>query len=162
MGDWVELGVGNGKYAEKLAQNNLKKIWAYDTFDGKFPLETVGDGENPEMFTYGGQSSNPDVRYRLETLGIKCVTGLFPESFHNEHPESVNFVHVDMDTYSATKSALELFHPLMEPCGVFMVHDYDNKDMPGVKKAVDEFVSSDIGKLYATKPSYEGHYMLVR
>lgn len=123
-------------------------VWAYDTFDGVFPLLTVGEGENPSTYEVGGQSSPPSVKDQLEQLGVTCVKGVFPCTFFVNRPKSVSFVHVDMDTYMATKAALELFHPLMTYYGVFLIHDYDNESMGGVKKAVDEFAATDAGRMY--------------
>lgn len=138
----VELGVGNGNYARWLVETGNKNVWAYDTFDGAFPLHTVSDWENRDTYAIGGQSSNTTVRSLLESLGVTCVTGVFPDTFHEAHPYSVEFVHADMDTYVAIKAALELFHPLMIEGGVFMVHDYNNVTMPGARKATEEFIET--------------------
>ena len=142
----MELGVGNGGYCKGLIGSS--PIWAYDTFDGKFPLDTAIPEENRDVFGWGGQSCSPETKAELESLGVVCVEGVFPESFHKLHPESVSFVHVDMDTYAATTAALNLFHPLMTEGGVFMVHDYYNGGMPGVKWAVDQFEVGPHGSKY--------------
>lgn len=123
-------------------------MWAYDTFDGEFPFSTVGVGEEPDNFRMGGQYSTQSVMRVLESVGVTCVEGIFPDTFHKKHPTAVSFVHVDMDTYMSTISALELFHPIMVEGGIFKVHDYDNWGMPGVKRAVDEFQARPLGNLY--------------
>jgi hypothetical protein len=153
----VELGVGNGDYCRSLVNTGNRNVWAYDTFDGAFPLETVGEGENRDAFSWGGQSSNSTVRASLESVGVTCVTGIFPETFPENHPTSVSFVHVDMDTYMSTEAALRLFHPLMEEGGVFLIHDYNNGGMPGVRRAVDEFKEAHSYE-YEFNPNVGDHY----
>ena len=138
-----------------------KHVWAYDTFDGEFPLHTVGEGEDPDNYRLYGQFSSSIVRSSLEEIGVTCVIGVFPATFFTASPREVSFVHVDMDTYMATQAALELFHPRMIYSGVFLVHDYDNWGMPGVKRAVDEFVASPMGKEYGCDMS-DGHFRLRR
>ena len=136
-------------------------VWAYDTFDGKFPLFTASDGENQEILSIIGQPCTPDVRLELESLGVTCVVGVFPATFFTSAPREVSFVHVDIDTYIATQAALELFHPRMIYSGVFLVHDYDNWGLPGVKRAVDGFVASPWGREYDCGMS-DGHFRLRR
>ncbi len=155
----VELGVGGGDYVRWLVDTGNKNVWAYDTFDGKFPLETAGEGEDIDVFVWGGQSSNTSVRAALEAIGVTCVTGLFPETFPENHPSSVSFVHVDMDTYHATSAALRLFDPLMIEGGEFLIHDYNNHAMPGVQRAVDEFVAAHPGE-YIYEPNVNDHYQM--
>jgi hypothetical protein len=142
------LGVGNGSYCKELLGRNAGTVWAYDTFDGLFPLDTAMEKESRDVFAWGGQSCTQATKLELESLGVICVEGLFPLTFHGNHPCSVSFVHVDMDTYYATTAALKLFHPLMVNEGVFMVHDYYNETMPGVRWAVDEFQHGPYGQEY--------------
>jgi len=154
--------VGNGNYVRHLLEISRNPVWAYDTFDGAFPIDTVGELENRDVFVTGGQSSHYGVKISLEASGVVCVEGVFPDTFQDNHPDSVAFVHVDMDTYLATKAALELFHPLMVEDGVFMVHDYNNQSMNGVKQAVDEFCNGPYGNFYTKTIDYEDHYRLVK
>lgn len=149
----VELGVGSGGFCKAMVEENRGPVWAYDTFDGKFPLDTAGEGENRDVYEWGGQFSTPAAKAELESIGVVCVEGVFPDSFHAKSPASVSFVHVDMDTYKSTKAALGLFHPLMVPHGEFWIHDYDNSSMPGVRWAVDDFAQTEAGKQYDHNPS---------
>jgi hypothetical protein len=58
------------------------------------------------------------------------------------------FVYVDMDTYQATKEAIEFFWPRMSPGGKMVFDDWSWLPCAGVKKAVDEFFPhSDIGRV---------------
>jgi len=50
-----------------------------------------------------------------------------------------SFVHIDLDIYSAIKSACEFFYCRMQPGGVLLFDDYGHSSCPGARAAVDEF-----------------------
>lgn len=70
---------------------------------------------------------------------MEIKQGYFPDTF-DVMEERFGFVSIDPDLYPPTKSALEKFYPLMIDEGVMLVHDYYNDLLPGVRKAVDEFI----------------------
>lgn len=86
--------------------------------------------------------------------------GYFPETT-TDIEDSFCFVNLDVDIYESTKCGLTYFYPRMEKGGIIMIHDYNNYDTPGVKKAIDEFalkndvnivmVSDDLGSAIITK-----------
>lgn len=153
----VELGAGDGKNAERMIAEPGGTVWVYDTFYG-FPLDTLWDGESRGACE-GIGSGYPGVKDRLEYLGAVCVDGRFPESFWKSHPVSVSSVHIDMDTYITTISALELFDRVMIPGGAFNIHDWDNGGLPGVKRAVDEFLAGPFGTRYEHYKLHD-HYVV--
>jgi D-beta-D-heptose 7-phosphate kinase/D-beta-D-heptose 1-phosphate adenosyltransferase len=58
---------------------------------------------------------------------------------HDDNYRSIFcFVYVDMDTYLATKDAIEFFWPRLVPGGKIVVDDYGWGPCAGVKKAIDE------------------------
>lgn len=66
--------------------------------------------------------------------------GVFPTSAEGIPPSyTFSFVYVDMDTYQATRDALEFFWPRMVQGGVMFLDDYGWEPCAGVKKAVDEY-----------------------
>ena len=69
-------------------------------------------------------------------------------------------VNLDADLYDPTKAGLEYFYPLVSPGGVIIIHDYNFK-WPGIKKAVDEFVST-IPETLVMVPDMEGSVMILK
>lgn len=65
----------------------------------------------------------------------KCV---FPQGVGGLKDRRFCLVYVDMDTYQATKDAIDFFWPLMVPGGKMLFDDYSWEPCAGVKKAVDE------------------------
>jgi hypothetical protein len=67
--------------------------------------------------------------------------GLFPNSTEAvlaiDH--RFKFVHLDVDLHASTLAAVQWFHPRMTRCGLIVSHDYNDKTVPGVKQAFDEF-----------------------
>jgi len=67
------------------------------------------------------------------------VAGYFPETAACVFNERFSYVHLDLDLYEPTLSALGFFYPRMLPGGRLIVHDYSQCE--GVWKAVNEFLS---------------------
>ena len=65
--------------------------------------------------------------------------GYFPETAESLEDETFAFVSLDPDLYAPVLSGLEFFYPRLSKGGVIVVHDYDNKQFEGVRRAVDEF-----------------------
>ena len=55
-------------------------------------------------------------------------------------PEKIAFAFLDGDFYESIRDSLKLVGPRMSRGGVVVIHDYTNPALPGVKKAVDEWV----------------------
>ena len=51
-------------------------------------------------------------------------------------------MHLDVDTYATTLDSLTFFWNKIVASGVILIHDYNSQGCPGVKKAVDEFMST--------------------
>ena len=70
-----------------------------------------------------------------------CVikNGYFPETAEGLEDETFAFVSLDPDLYAPVLSGLEFFYPRLSGGGVIVVHDYDNKQFEGVRRAVFEF-----------------------
>lgn len=74
-------------------------------------------------------------------------SGVFPLSvfsgWNNLDEKYFSFVYVDMDTYQATKDAIEFFYPRLVSSGKIMVDDYGWEPCAGVEKAVWEVLPKD-------------------
>ena len=119
----AELGVYRGDFAVEIADALPgREMHLFDSFEGF-------DG----MFT---DTSAEFVQSRLPDAVIH--EGYFPSSFE---AHGYAFVSLDADLYEPTADGLRLFWDCMVKDAVFMVHDYNSSQFPGVKKAVDEFCS---------------------
>ncbi|MDB5036687.1 MAG: hypothetical protein JWQ35_215 [Bacteriovoracaceae bacterium] len=139
----AEVGVYRGGSAKMMgiASAQKKAIYLFDTFEG-IPQATAGVDH-----VLVGQFANSleNVKnYLSEFSCFKFHPGVFPESavFLNDSSETFSMVNLDTDIYSGTLSGLNFFYPRMDPHGVIVVHDYNSKSCPGVRKAVDEFAAN--------------------
>ena len=65
-----------------------------------------------------------------------------PEQFYGIalDTEQIAFAFLDGDFYESIKDSIKLVAPKMSDGGVMVVHDYTNPALPGVKRAVDEWM----------------------
>lgn len=143
-GNVAELGVYKGKFARYI---NLyfkeRKLYLFDTFQG-FDERDVNK-EKDEGFSSGSQNfSDTTLDSVLNLMPFKdnCipVKGFFPESANQVMDEFV-FVSIDADLYEPIYEGLVFFYPLLVPGGYIFVHDFNNDNYPGARKAVEKFCS---------------------
>ena len=143
-GDIAEIGVfegGSAYFLNKIKTKN-KKLYLFDTFIG---LQDVGQFDNTNAL-WNGLLSN-DCYERLKKYfandNVDIIKGYFPESasisFQNK---KFSFVHLDVDTYLSTHNSFEFFYDKMSIGGIILFHDYTNDNAPGVKKAIDKYLSN--------------------
>lgn len=143
-GAFAELGVYKGESAEILhTMAPDRRIHLFDTFSGfdagDLRLET-GDaaGYTPEHFA---DTAVDAVKVRLgNSSNVFLHIGHFPSTAAGFN-EPLALVNLDADLYLPTKSALEIFYPLLSPGGVIFIHDHHPK-WPGILQAVREFCLS--------------------
>lgn len=143
-GSVAEVGVfkgGSAKFMMKCLPD--KDFWLFDTFKG---IPTYNQGGHP----VGDFAADiAEVTAYLAEDGFdnfNIVSGVFPESIapYERCLEDEEFclVHLDTDTYEATRDGLTYFWPSLIVGGKFYIHDYDWHACPGVKPAVEEFLAS--------------------
>ena len=148
-GDFVELGCYKGDTSLALAEvlkNSDKKLWIYDSFEG-LPEKTREDisplGENfkkGELFI-----TKREVKERFLRAGLKVPVikkGWFSDFSSDDLPEKIAFCFLDGDFYESIRDGLKLIENKMSEGAILVVHDYNNPALPGVKKAVDEWVGT--------------------
>lgn len=162
-GDFVELGcyrgdtsVLLGKLLQKPACGNpvenssvvcgkpVQKLWIYDSFAGlpaKTPEDASGAGAN---FQKGELLvTKKAVVEKLRRAGLHQVIvkkAWFDDLTDTDLPTQVAFAFLDGDLYQSIKISLKLVAPRLVPGGVMVVHDYNNPELPGAARAVDEFL----------------------
>jgi predicted O-methyltransferase YrrM len=95
-------------------------------------------------------ASLEEVRHNLRDFpAITYHPGWIPLTFQRLPESRYRFVHLDLDLYDPTLSALEYFYPRMAANGIIVCDDYD---WPGERQAIEEF-SSEQGARYTVTDS---------
>jgi O-methyltransferase len=146
-GDFVELGCYKGDTSLLLAEilkDSGKKLWVYDSFEG-LPEKTGADesvaGESfkgGELYVTKREVKERFLRANLPVPVIKKAW--FNELTEDDLPEKIAFAFLDGDFYESIRDSLKLIENKMTDGGIIIVHDYNNPALPGVAKAVDEWV----------------------
>ena len=146
-GDFVELGCYKGDTSLLLAEvlgDSDKKLWIYDSFEG-LPEKSTEDasviGENfkgGELFVTKREVKERFLRAGLPVPIIKKAW--FKDLQDEDLPEKIAFAFLDGDFYDSIKDSLKLVESKMNSGAKMIIHDYNNEALPGVKKAVDEWL----------------------
>ena len=146
-GDFVELGCYEGDTSILLAEilkSTDKKLWIYDSFEG-LPEKTSEDAsEAGRNFQKGVLAvSKRDVKLRFLRSGLPVPVikkAWFNELTDVDLPSKIAFAFLDGDLYQSIRDSLKLVEDKMTSDSVIIVHDYNNPELPGVAKAVDEWI----------------------
>lgn len=147
-GDIAELGVLYGGSAKLICEaKGGRSLHLFDTFSGlpanDHSINKIKSGEMK------GGSLSEVKDYLAKYNNVYFYEGIFPASaikLKNQSP-SFSLVHLDADIYEATLDGLKFFYPLMSKNGIFLIHDYSVEHLPGVKKAVSEFLKDKPEKI---------------
>ncbi len=159
-GDFCEFGCYRGdtsllleKLMEKHNRNNPNSkqfLWIYDSFEGLPPKTHEDYSAAGDEFQAGELLvTKREVVDRFKKAGLKIPrirkaffnqldTG--PES--NDLPEKIAFAFLDGDLYDSIKDSLHIVFPRLTEHATLIVHDYNNAQLPGVTKAVDEWLTA--------------------
>lgn len=156
--NFVECGVGEGitafftlrqiindQKSEKKSRMYLYDAWA------PMKKEFLLDGElNSE-----GKYSELNIEMTKENLQefeniITYHEGYIPESFTKEpeNPQSIIYLHIDLNSGKPTLEALKFFYPKLEDRGVILFDDYGALNYSDTKKMIDEFFKDKNGILF--------------
>ncbi len=161
-GDIVEFGCYRGdtsilleRRLEKFRRENpdasLKLLWIYDSFEG-LPEKTREDSSVAgDQFKAGELLvTKREVIEKFKRNGLKIPRirkGFFENLNPDEDvPEKISYAFLDGDLYGSIKTSLKLVENRMTKDGIIIVHDYNNPELPGSAKAVDEWLRSHPGK----------------
>lgn len=148
VGQVAELGVYQGKFAKYI--NSFfptKTLYLFDTFSGFDQKDIVTEKE--KKFSEGSQDfSKTSVELVLSQMQIpsNCIIrkGFFPETT-NGLPDNLSFafVSIDTDLYEPIYNGLSYFYPRLSKGGYIFIHDFNNYEYPGAKKAVLKYCSEN-------------------
>lgn len=143
VGVIAELGVYQGNFARELNRNFPdRKLYLFDTFEG-FQPEDIAK-ERGLSKAGKGDFSDTSEDFIRENLAypsqVVILKGRFPETIPKEEIK-YSLVSLDADLYEPTRQGLGYFYPRLSSGGVLLIHDYNSRQFPGVKKAVDEYLN---------------------
>lgn len=157
-GDFVELGCYEGDTSLLLAEllrdansgdansgrEDAKRLWIYDSFEG-LPAKTDADfsvaGEAFQAGVLAVSKREVKLRFLRAGLPVPVITkGWFSDLTDNDLPPKIAFAFLDGDLYESIRDSLKLVKNKMVDGGIIIIHDYNNPELPGVTKAVDEWL----------------------
>lgn len=149
-GDVVEFGCYAGDTSVLLAEASKnapdKWLYLYDSFEGlpeKAPEDQSAAGWR---FKAGELKVSPEtVAHKFKKLSLPdpvIVKKWFDQLDDSDLPSQISFALLDGDFYRSIKTSFEKVAPRMVSGGVIIVHDYRNAELPGVTKAVGEFLDN--------------------
>ena len=132
----------NHKKVENITQS--KRLWIYDSFAG-LPEKTAEDSSGAGANFQAGELlvTKREVIDKLRKNGLKNVIvkkAWFDELEDKDLPAQISFAFCDGDLYGSIKTSLKLVAPRLSKQGIIIVHDYNNPELPGSARAVDEFL----------------------
>lgn len=149
-----------GKTCSKMCKSLCKNLWIYDSFAG-LPAKTMEDSSGAGQVFQKGELfvSKREVVEKLRKHGLKIASRLhapsqtelrdsvvivkkawFKDLEPQDLPARIAFAFLDGDLYDSIKTSLQLVVPLLADQGIIIVHDYNNPELPGSARAVDEFL----------------------
>lgn len=153
-GDFVELGCYRGDtslslaelFVEKSVEKPVKKLWIYDSFEGLPGKSKEDESEVGKEFQQGELAvTKREVKARFLRAGLPVPVikkAWFNELTEADLPEKIAFAFLDGDLYESIRDSLRLVEDKVSKGSVIMVHDYDNPALPGVTRAVDEWLKN--------------------
>src|SRR5205814_5647940 len=163
-GSVAELGVYKGKFARYINQYFPdRSLYLFDTFEG-FDNKDI-TSERQQRFSSGTQDfSDTSIECVLKQMPFagKCIPikGFFPQSAKDVEDIFV-FVSIDADLYDPIYSGLQFFYPKLARGGYIFIHDFNNDNYRGARKAVEQFcLEEKIG--FVPIPDFAGSSIITR
>lgn len=122
-----------------------KTLWLYDSFEG-LPAKTREDNSAAGDAFQAGELlvTKREVIEKFKKMGLKLPK--IKKAFFDDLdiiydiPEKISYAFLDGDLYQSIKTSLRLVTEKMSPGSVIIVHDYNNPELPGSARAVDEWL----------------------
>ena len=142
------MGHGGVIQSENHAPSSSQKtLWLYDSFEG-LPAKTREDNSAAGDAFQAGELlvTKREVIEKFKKMGLKLPK--IKKAFFDDLdiiydiPEKISYAFLDGDLYQSIKTSLRLVTDKMSQGGVIIVHDYNNPELPGSARAVDEWLKS--------------------
>lgn len=144
-GNVAEVGVFKGTFSKMInAKFPDKKLYLFDTFES-FDSDEFNDelekGRCPDNFLEVFKNTSVDKVLADMEYPDNCIVrkGLFPATAAGLEDARYAFVSIDVDFEKSILDGLRYFYPRLNRGGELFVHDYNNRFLEGVKKAVKTY-----------------------
>ena len=147
------MGHGGAFQSEnQTSSTNQKTLWLYDSFEG-LPAKTREDNSAAGDAFQAGELlvTKREVIEKFKKMGLKLPK--IKKAFFDDVdiiydiPEKISYAFLDGDLYQSIKTSLRLVAEKMSQGGVIIVHDYNNPELPGSSRAVDEWLKAHQAKV---------------
>ena len=167
-GDFMECGVFKGDMSWTIAtvlseRIRDKKFHLFDSFEGfSSELSRPEDfPDNPGFIDFANSIYGQDGLYdavcaRFQSMpNIRIVKGFLPDALSTGIPESIAFLHMDLNSPEAEVKCLNLLFDRVSPGGLIVFDDYGWKAFRAQKVAEDNFFA-DRGYSVLELPTGQG------
>ncbi len=154
-GDFIECGVYRGDMSWVITEMvNLRahgrKMYLYDTFSGFSSKYSSSEDypDAPQFFafandSYGKAGLYEEVSTRFKGKSyVNVIRGVVPDALVDTAPTKIAFLHLDLNSPSAERAALDYLYDRISPGGVIVFDDYGWSIFRKQKEAADEFLAS--------------------
>lgn len=148
----AEIGVFRGTFASLInAKFPDRKLYLFDSFESfnqSEYKEEVLQGNCEESFIDFFKNTSVEIVMQNMMYPDNCIIrkGFFPESMREDDKEvQFAFVSMDVDLEESTYQCLKNMYPLVTEGGYIFLHDYNNRFLGGVKKAIQRY-ENELGK----------------
>ena len=179
-GDIIECGVFKGtghifwlKMLNIFDPNSNKKVIGFDTF-AKFPETTLKfEKKSAKSFlkeaNFDKKNIFNNIKKKIKAAKLdkrsELIKGDIVKTSQNYKNKNrgfrISLLHLDLDTYSGTKSALQNFFPLVSKGGVVIFDEYGSRGW-GESEAIDEYFKDKKYKIQKTKNSSKPTAFLIK
>ena len=145
----AEIGVFHGRMSAALLSRKDLSLVMVDSWAGE-GADYIGEGDFHAKLSQDQQDSCYKTTLQNVAFAGGRATIIRKPSLQAAayiEDNSLDFVFIDADhSYEGCKADIQAWLPKLKPGGLLSGHDYDHPELPGVKQAVDEFCTPEIGK----------------
>lgn len=150
VGDVVELGCYVGTtsvYIAKILKDQAadRRFYVYDSFEGLPPKSQQDASPIGEQFQTGELiATKKQFIMNMKKSGVPVPIikkGWFADLTAADIPDKIAFAFLDGDYYSSIRDSLRVIEQYLQPGSIIVVDDYSNSMLPGVSRAVDEWLT---------------------
>jgi len=147
----TECGCFNGCstyiIAKLLEKYNFKhNFYIFDSFEGLSELKeedfTKENKHQPIANSFkANETQFEEIFNKFSFVSIK--KGWIPDRFEEVKDEKFSFINIDVDIYEPTRDSLDFFYSRLSNDGCMHLDDYNFREWPGSKIALDNFLKKN-------------------
>lgn len=134
-GDFVECGTYKGFYSSVIAhylrfETLPRQFYLYDSFEGLPPDWSTEKERRQANPGYQWDGVYDDVVNRFAIYpNVRVTKGIVPEVFETVVPESIAYLHLDLNAAAAETAALDCLAPRLSDGAMVVLDDFGRQEM---------------------------------